>query len=84
MQLRVKAPWQGKVAIRDKYYDKLKQMHEDLVIECEGRSMAIPYAELGKRVEFGKERYFDKFSGAYHHLCYFEWKPNNPVQLTLI
>ena len=85
MKLRVKKTWQGKVAIRDKYMHELRRTKEDLTILCEGRKMIIPFALLEhKFLGMSKQSFFDKFSGESHRLAYFDWKPTDPVQQTLL
>lgn len=83
MRVKVNSLWQGKVGIHEKYINELRKTKEDLQITCENRTMTMSYQRVMMAVNFGKETFRDKYSGAYYRLAYFNWKPNDHVQLPL-
>ncbi len=84
MILQVKKPWQGKVAIRDKYVIEAQETGQDITIKCQGRQMHIPNEEIDPRITGRtKNPVADRFSKERHHLVYFDWKPEQDPQLTL-
>lgn len=78
VEVKVKTTWQGKVAIRDRYFYEAKTKKEDLLIRVGRDIMKIPLTELeDKVVARSEEPVEDKFSNPpeFHYLIYFDWKP---------
>lgn len=77
LKLKVKKPWNGLVAIRDKYVVEAENEGHHLEIVCEGKTMTIENAWLGRKIHSrSKESFFDRFSGESHYLVYFLWQPD--------
>lgn len=82
--LKVKTIWQNQVAMRDKYWSKVKLSNEDLQFvytggdsRYAGQVMTIPYSEISDRVNKRAIRSVaDKFSEDSHVLLYFAWRPD--------
>ena len=78
IEVNVKTIWQGKVAIREKYYWLAKTKRENLLIKVKNDVMIIPFQLLLEKVVTKSEKpVIDKFSDPpeYHYLIYFDWKP---------
>lgn len=73
MKIQVKTKFNGMVAFREKYMGECKIRKEDLIIECEGEVMTVPWKEFDKRIRFTKP-VKDKFSKATHRLIYMWWQ----------
>ncbi len=71
----VKHPWKGKVAIRDKYYDRAKI--EGLTIRVGNEQMTLTPAEVVSKIVHGSKPVPDYFKEHNtHRLLYYWWKPN--------
>lgn len=81
IKIKVRAPYYGKVAIRDKYVKQARETNQDIQITCEGASMVIPVENIERRCT-GRSGVpvKDKFSGKSHWLIYFNWKPEKSNQ----
>ena len=78
IEVKVKSIWQGKIAIREKYYWLAKTKKEDILIQVGSDIMIIPFAELDSRIVAKSVKPVqDKFSNTneVHYLLYYDWKP---------
>jgi hypothetical protein len=74
--LSVKSIWQGKCAIRDFYIDDAMLKKTGLHIKYEGEIMEIPFGKIKEKiVARSKKSFLDRFSGKFHYLYYFDWRP---------
>jgi hypothetical protein len=75
LTIEVRVPWNGMVAIRDKYYDEA--IKKGLVITHDGKKMTLTPNEVKTRIVQGsKLPYDDKFSINKHRLLYYKWIPD--------
>ena len=76
MKLKVDSIWQGKAAIRDKYY--ADAVNEGLVLEYRGKIMTIPKGMVEKKMAFkSKQPFKDRYSNTSHYLYYFNWREDS-------
>lgn len=76
IEVKVRKPWEGKVALRDRYVEQAWSERKDIVIHCQGNVMLIPYQKIKDKIlTYSKEVYIDKYSRKQHRLVYFEWIP---------
>jgi len=77
VKIQVKSIWQGKIALRDKYFKEAEANGEGITIEYNGERMTLSTKEIRTRMTGVSERpVFDKFSNSKHYLCYYDWRPN--------
>lgn len=74
--LKVKKSWNGKVAIRDKYFDDAIATNTGIVIECMGEVMTIPADKVKYFAFKSNQPMKDTFSGESHYLYYYSWRPD--------
>lgn len=83
---RVKTVWQGKVGVREKYINQAKAEKKDLLIAHDGKEMMITFDEIDDRIiAKSDEKFQDYFSRRpAEYLYYFQWKPDPPLQPSLL
>jgi len=78
IKVKVKSIWQGKVEVRDKYIARALELKKGLLIEHQSDFMIILYEKIDRELITPKEPVMvkDHYSGEFHQLFYFKWRPN--------
>ena len=85
IQVNVKTPWKGMIAIRDKYIKEAKRRKEDISINCNNNSLIIPFNDIDKEILMKSSHMFkDNFSNESHYLIYFKWNQISEGQKKLL
>lgn len=72
IKVNVSKPWNGMLAIRDKYVGQAKFLKVGLHLTFKGGSMKIKFEDLGNYHSWTKPIYKDRFSPEYHALVYYK------------
>lgn len=84
LKIKIKTTWQGKVGVRDKYINQAIQEDKGLMIVMNDEWMEIERKNLEDAMTSkSKQSFYDRYSGKYHYLYYFDWVPEKLVQLSL-
>jgi hypothetical protein len=71
--VNVRKPFNGMVAIRDKYFKQAQEEGRKLAIICNYYTMTVKPEEY---MTISKAEYQDKFSKEKHRLVYYNWNPD--------
>lgn len=83
-KIRVRTLWHGQAAIRDRQIEKVIREGRDLIVIHDGKEMFIPFSKIRSSIAAkSSERFYDKYLGEWHHLVYYDWKPDESKQESL-
>jgi len=85
IKIAVRSIWNGQCGIREKYLAEADEKHEGFVLKYGKDIMVIGYPDVHKLiVGISKESFQDRYSSEWHHLVYYQWKPDKDKQIKLI
>ena len=74
MTIKIKRLFHGYASIRDYQAKEAIDNHEDLIIECRGEFMKIPYKEIGSGA-LSQLKFQSKHTSEQYYLLDFPWRP---------